>query len=123
MQYKFRGKDLKGRWHYGLLHRIADKRKNDKGNIYPELYLGGMHQGATLTRVIPETVGMFSGCFDRSGKEIYEGDIIRYITPPLDEWTVKFESGSFIGVKGNNICLISSIGTNKGFNVISSIHD
>lgn len=45
--------------------------------------------GCIMTYVIPETVGQFIGLTDKSGKKIFEGDIVVYLydnKPHLVEW-------------------------------------
>ena len=83
---KFRGKSIDGKeWLYGDLVSSADKKRfailvNNKES-YDEC------------EVAPETVGQFSGLYDCDGKEIFEGDILKWSNGRL--YVVKFWQGMF----------------------------
>ncbi|GAB3341851.1 hypothetical protein GCM10027299_56190 [Larkinella ripae] len=60
---KFRGLTKGEQWHYGFF-------AHDSGRY--AIYLNGCFHV-----VQPATLGQFTGLFDRNGKEVFEGDIVR----------------------------------------------
>lgn len=69
-EIKFRGRDEHGEWHYGAFMGVFYD-----GVVAPIEY-ANIYDDGMATRVLPDTVGQFTGLKDSSGKEIYEGDIL-----------------------------------------------
>lgn len=94
-EIKFRGLRADGKgWIYGDYAYYAHENKHFIAEFE------GIESGQSLyvlRKVIPETVGQFTGLKDKNGVEIWEGDIVKY------ETTLKYDKD------GNRIKYIGEI--------------
>ena len=108
----FRGKRTdNGEWIYGLPHYILDDEIEFicvTGKIYPNCF-----------KVIPETVGQFTGLVDKNGVRIFEGDIVKYYSSVYEISYIK-KYTRFAGRDGS--CIFAGIPL-ENTEVIGNIHD
>lgn len=118
---KFKGKSLEdGEWNYGDLSHVANQTlvKNnpcrDKRPVF-------------TFAVAPDTVGQYTGFLDKDGKEVYEGDILRYNNSTFAvEWSEDLGAFTLRPIREKGKCDDIPLGVILKyirFIIIGNIHD
>lgn len=109
----FRGKRADGEWVYGYYAKFA----HDSVPVILE----DTENGIAPRKIIPDTVGQFTGLHDKNGKEIYEGDVYRFEHPDSINEVSYCIGGGFAGFDFAPAFTDNNRLTN--IEVIGNIHD
>lgn len=115
----FRGKrESNGEWVEGYLYPSTGR---DKGKWLITVVSLDLNTSNTYA-IIPDTVGEFTGLFDRYGNGIFEGDIIEYFGEQYQVIWKNDEATFSIALGNNEYCYFDDLDSNLSA-VIGNVYD
>lgn len=109
----FRGKRaVNGEWEYGFILNAEKTRIGE--------YNDGYH--FWQNKIIPETVGQYTGLKDKYDKPIFEGDIVQYDIEESGEVIWDEQTARFV-IEGDGVCYDFDNFYGKELVIIGNIHD
>ena len=81
----FRGKEVEyDDWLEGYYAIVGDKHviiRKELDTYYSPDHDYEERRGAEIVQILPQSVGQFTNFYDKRGKKIFEGDILKYVIP------------------------------------------
>lgn len=118
-EIKFRGRDEFGEWHYGAFMGVFFD------GVVALIEYANIYDDGMANRVLPDTVGQFTGLLDSEGHEIYEGDVVqsKELLFPYDTGVIRYcaELTRFYLDTGDGD--INDLSDDEGLTVLGNVHD
>ncbi len=121
---KVKEKGLDNFWEYGGIIHITEKYKDEEDFEECDIWQLINESGVGFN-IDKDTIGQFTGLYDKNGKEIYEGDIVKFkmYDGEYENYKIVFRNAEFEAINEDDTNFISTDIWNVYGEVIGNIYN